>query len=102
MDFINSASQSIIFTDLEKIDVNLDSYPSKRQPMAVEKTDLEARIVDLESQLAFMQVTIDELNSVVTSQQSTLDDLTKQFKELTSQLKDAMIEKDNVSKPPHY
>ena len=70
--------------------------------MAVEKTDLEARIVDLESQLAFMQVTIDELNSVVTSQQSTLDDLTKQFKELTSQLKDAMIEKDNVSKPPHY
>ena len=64
--------------------------------------NLEKRIIDLESQLAFMQVTVDALNSVVTKQQDQIDDLKKRFREVQILAGQSSVEKDGDTKPPHY
>lgn len=64
--------------------------------------EIEERIVNLESRIAFMQVTLDELNAVVAKQHDLLDDLQKRFQELENAAKEALVEKDQSTKPPHY
>lgn len=64
--------------------------------------ELEQRIVDLESRIAFMQAAIDDLNTVVTDQQSRIDELIRQFREMREQAKQNLLEKDPSFKPPHY
>lgn len=64
--------------------------------------ETEKRIVDLESQIAFMQVTLDDLNNVVTRQQNQIDDLVARLKEVVVQTKTASIENTAQEKPPHY
>lgn len=64
--------------------------------------ELEERIVILESRISFMQVTLDELNLIVTKQQNQLDDLKTRFRELETVAKESLVEKDQSTKPPHY
>ncbi|MBN8550602.1 MAG: SlyX family protein [Deltaproteobacteria bacterium] len=64
--------------------------------------ELEERIVDLESRISFMQVTLDELNSVITEQHSQIEDLSKRFHDIETAAKESLVEKDQSTKPPHY
>lgn len=65
--------------------------------------ELEARIADLESRIAFQEVTIEELNGVVTKQQDQLDDLVKKVRELLDQVKPTVVSKEaETETPPHY
>ncbi|MFO7606831.1 MAG: SlyX family protein [Desulfurivibrionaceae bacterium] len=55
--------------------------------MAKEREALTARIVELETRLAFQDHTIEELNEVVTGQQRQLDELQADFKVIGERLK---------------
>jgi SlyX protein len=65
-------------------------------------------IVDLQSQVAFQEQTIDELDKVVQKQQDQIDILTKKFdlmlKRLEQMQQDQEVEPFNpfTEKPPHY
>jgi SlyX protein len=63
------------------------------------------RITALEEKLAFQQRVLDELNSVVLSQQAEIDRMRREVAQLTAALR-AFIEQtgDNLphEKPPHY
>lgn len=63
--------------------------------------ELEARVVDLETRLTFMQATLDDLNVVIAEQHSEIDSLKEQFAELVKFAKQNVLEKDE-EKPPHY
>jgi len=76
--------------------------------MSVEssKSDLDARIIELETKLSFQEDLIQELNSHVITQQSQIDKLETlctllkdQYKEIVSSLPDS-ASGDEV--PPHY
>lgn len=54
------------------------------------KNNLEERIVELESRLAFQDDTIEELNGVIISQQLQLDLLEKEVKLLNKRLAELM------------
>ncbi|NRG19852.1 SlyX family protein [Rhizobiales bacterium] len=67
--------------------------------------DLEARLTDLEAQLAHNARTVDDLNEVVTAQADLIDRLTRKVQALTEKLEDIaeMVEPGHViGKPPHY
>ena len=64
--------------------------------------ETEKRIIDLESQIAFMQVTLEDLNQVVTKQQNQIDTLTARLKDLVDQTKTGSVENTAQEKPPHY
>ncbi|MCA1764740.1 MAG: SlyX family protein [Desulfobulbaceae bacterium] len=55
--------------------------------MATERESLAARIVEVETRLAFQDHTIEELNEVVTGQQRQLDELQADFKVIRARLK---------------
>jgi SlyX protein len=68
--------------------------------------ELEARIIELETKLAFQEDLLDELNSHVITQQTEIDTLTNlcemlkdQYKEVVSNLPDASTGNEV---PPHY
>lgn len=70
-----------------------------------DSNELEQRFIDLETKMAFMENTVDELNEVVTKQQDQIDELmTKMrrflsdFQNLVSVIKD----KGDEAPPPHY
>lgn len=64
------------------------------------------KIIELESQIAFQDNTIQELNDIVTRQQKQLDELTKNVGMLLNQvrqLNDVMGEPESEEPPPpHY
>lgn len=67
--------------------------------------ELENRINELESRLAFMEVTINELNEVITGQQQHMELMHKLLERLKEQLEDlASDRKTDLSDepPPHY
>jgi SlyX protein len=64
--------------------------------------ELETRLIDMETRLAFMEATIDELNKVTARQQAELDELLGRFKELAAQAAETLVDKDQPAKPPHY
>jgi len=76
---------------------------SNNQPKLL---DLEARIVDLESKLAFQEHTIQELNDVVTTQQTELMLFKQKLRQLQSQLESqsssGMADPNQEPPPPHY
>ncbi len=55
--------------------------------MVTEREALAARIVELETRLAFQEHTIEELNKVITGQQRQLDELQADFKAIGGRLK---------------
>ena len=68
---------------------------------------LHQRIEDLESQLAFQEHTIDELNQLVTQQSDELTTFKRHLQLLASrlsQVRDQQSENTSVvdEKPPHY
>ncbi|MEJ8473570.1 SlyX family protein [Roseibium algae] len=68
-------------------------------------TDHEARIEKLETDLAYANHTIDELNQVVIDQGKQLYRLTRKMAEMTDQVEDLIenAQPGNPSeKPPHY
>ena len=71
--------------------------------MGMEKIEgLEERITALETRISFQDQTIDELNSVVTTQQTQIDDLVRRLNEIVDQVKPLVsVENDNTP-PPHY
>ncbi len=60
----------------------------------------EERLVKIETQLAFQEQTIRELNDVLYEQQQEIDRLTKRVEELLKTI--PAIEAPANEKPPHY
>ncbi len=72
----------------------------------MELPNLERRVDDLESRLAFMQITLEEINSVVVKQANTIDQLEMRLKGALLQLRAGGNSKDSDppgdETPPHY
>ena len=68
--------------------------------------ELEQKIIDLESQLAFQEDTIETLNQALASQQRQLDDVQFKLKHVLDKVKS--MEPSNIASaeeetpPPHY
>ena len=65
----------------------------------------ETRLVDLESRIAFLEKSWDDLNEVVVDQQRSLQDLQRLAQGLEQQLKDLRTGGDrgpSDAPPPHY
>ena len=71
-------------------------------------SELESRIDELESQLAFQEDALEQFNAIVTRQQGQIDELSAQVKHLREQLMDVAegfqgAQSDPAQeKPPHY
>lgn len=66
---------------------------------------VHARLIELETKLAFQEQTIETLNAVVTQLQATADRLTHEVGVLKTQLRTAApsLVGDRIDeKPPHY
>ena len=74
-------------------------------PTTTDDNASEDRFIALEEKLAFQQRTLDELNSVVVTQQTELDRLRREVSQLTETSR-ILVERtgDNLphEKPPHY
>lgn len=71
------------------------------------EAELSKRVDDLESQLAFQEQTIDELNQLVTQQSHELTTFKRHLQLLASrlsQMRDQQSENTTIvdEKPPHY
>ncbi len=66
----------------------------------------EERFESIETKLAYQELTIAELNSVVIEQQKTIDRLENQIREITDKLNDIAEltgnDRGGIQKPPHY
>lgn len=71
----------------------------------IESMELEKRIIDLETKIAFQDQVIEDLNSAVIRQQKQIDHIEKAFAAFKSQAH-AVQSGDNEirpnEKPPHY
>lgn len=71
-----------------------------------ENQQILARITELESKVAFQEITIDELNHALVYQQFALDKLQQQIKQLAEKLQG--VQGSNIASraeetpPPHY
>ena len=66
---------------------------------------MNERLIELETQLAFQDNVIQELNAVVTTQQQQLDQLKREMQRLGEQfmsLTDKIVFSGNEPPPPHY
>jgi len=66
---------------------------------------LTARVETLESQVAFQEQTIEDLNSAITNQWTEFDKLNRRISKLTSELEELEVSaggSDIVERPPHY
>ncbi|QMV15725.1 phage lysis protein [Vibrio spartinae] len=75
--------------------------------MAAEEVErLEARINDLECQLAFQEDTIEALNQALSQQQQTISRMQDQMKFIVGKLKNVnespMADQSQETPPPHY
>ncbi len=68
--------------------------------------DMNERIIELESRLAYQERTIEELNQVVTGQQQQIDDLLREIERIKAYLKQGgdsgIARADEETPPPHY
>lgn len=68
--------------------------------------DLQSRLVELETKVAFQDHTIETLNVVVTRLQSTVDRLTLDLSNLKTQLRSVapslVADQKDETPPPHY
>lgn len=63
---------------------------------------VEKRIIQLETDLAYLQDTVAQLNEIVTGQQVIVAKLEKQNEFLAKRLEELDIESRPNRKPPHY
>lgn len=67
---------------------------------------MESRIIDLETKVAYQEDLLEQLNEVVTRQQSEIDELLHQLKQLKRTLKEQLGEGikpvSEEEPPPHY
>ncbi len=70
------------------------------------ENDLEIRVTELETKIAFQEKTIEELNDVMVQQQFMLDKMQRQLRHLADKLKG--VQSSNIASlaeetpPPHY
>ncbi len=70
------------------------------------ENDLEIRVTELETKIAFQEKTIEELNDVIVHQQFMLDKMQRQLRHLADKLKG--VQSSNIASlaeetpPPHY
>jgi len=67
---------------------------------------MEARIIELETRIAYQEQLIQELNEVVTRQQNQIDALRADYERILAHLKagdgDHIATADEECPPPHY
>ena len=66
------------------------------------REDLSERLVKLETDMAYLQETVRELNDIVTSQQALMMKLEKQNEALNRRIEDLDTEARPNRRPPHY
>ncbi len=68
--------------------------------------DLAARVVELETRVAFQDQTVQELNETVIRQQREIDNLTRELETLRGRLRaltpSPVVPPDEETPPPHY
>ncbi|MDG6897465.1 SlyX protein [Actinobacillus delphinicola] len=70
------------------------------------ENNLEIRVTELETKIAFQEKTIEELNDVMVQQQFMLDKMQRQLRHLADKLKG--VQSSNIASlaeetpPPHY
>ena len=62
----------------------------------------EQRLIKIETDLAYMQDTVRELNEIVSAQQATITKLEKQNEALNKRIEEMDTEARPNQKPPHY
>lgn len=62
----------------------------------------EQRLIKIETDLAYMQDTVRELNEIVSAQQAAITRLEKQNEALNKRIEDLDTEARPNQKPPHY
>ena len=62
----------------------------------------EQRLIKIETDLAYMQDTVRELNEIVSAQQAAITKLEKQNEALNKRIEDLDTEARPNQKPPHY
>jgi len=74
--------------------------------MSAESSDLTARVVELETRLAFQDQTVQALNEVVTRQQHDIDRLRRDLDALKARLRglepSPVGRREDEPPPPHY
>ena len=66
------------------------------------REELLERLVKLETDMAYLQETVQELNDIVTSQQALMMKLEKQNEALNRRIEDLDTEARPNRRPPHY
>lgn len=68
--------------------------------------ELQIRLVELETKVAFQDQTIETLNDVVTRLQTTIDKLTRELDTIKTQLRTVapslVVDQKDEKRPPHY
>ena len=64
--------------------------------------DAEQRLIKIETDLAYMQDTVRELNEIVSAQQAAISRLEKQNEALNKRIEDLNTEARPNRRPPHY
>ena len=66
------------------------------------RTEYSERLIKLETDLAYLQETVQELNDIVTAQQALMMKLEKQNEALNRRIEDLDTEARPNRRPPHY
>ena len=64
--------------------------------------DNEQRLIKIETDLAYLQDTVRELNEIVSAQQAAITKLERQNEALNKRIEDLDTESRPNRKPPHY
>ena len=62
----------------------------------------EQRLIKIETDLAYMQDTVNQLNEIVSAQQAVITKLEKQNEALNKRIEEMDTEARPNQKPPHY